>query len=133
MELVGGLNMVCWGEVSWGGKGPQVGGKPSPTVPSAVCTEQGLGSGVGLSGGTADKAERAERRKGLVPLSTKPEVQCCAWDLVFQSCWRGHGWYTFCVSFLSHCSVWETLKEWPSLFIFDHCFKSPFYFFFLIN
>jgi hypothetical protein len=66
--------MVCWGEVSRGGKGPQVGGKPSPTVPSTVCTEQGLGSGVGLSGDTADKAERAERRKGLAPLSPKPEV-----------------------------------------------------------
>lgn len=48
-------------------------------------------------------------------LDAKPKFSVVPGTLYFIAAGRGKGYCIFWVSFLSHCSVWGTPKEWPSV------------------
>lgn len=106
-----------------GGKGPQVGGRPSPTVPSAVCRKQAAGFRDKTEREVQLMSQRAERMRGLAPLRTKPKFSVLHGILGFKLL-EG----TWMVHFL--CVVSEPLFcLGDTLFVyFDHCFRSPFFF-----
>lgn len=61
-------------------------------------------------------------------LDAKPKLSVMPGTLCFIAAGRDMGHCIFCVSFLSHCSVWGTPKEWPSVLTTASEFNFTFFF-----